>query len=127
MQTGPIAVIVGPSHRTASDLIKTCRNILKRKLGVWIDSRETELPLPNGVTIRSFPSFHLDSLRSYMSVSIILVDELAYFPEREQQELPNVINAYREKSNAKILLVTTSASPNDLARTDKRGREQFVP
>ncbi|HET7345618.1 MAG TPA: hypothetical protein VFJ05_07080 [Nitrososphaeraceae archaeon] len=110
-----MAIVVGPSHRTASDLIKVCRSILQRRLGTTIDSRETELPLPNDVTIRSFPSFHLNSLRSYMNVSIILIDELAYLPSKEQSELMNVINSYREKSNAKIIFVTTPASPDDLA------------
>jgi hypothetical protein len=110
-----MAVIVGPSHRTASDLIKVCRNILQRRLGIVVDSRETELLLPNGVTLRSFPSFHLNSLRSYMNVSMILIDELAYLPSKEQGELLNVINSYREKSNAKIIFVTTPASPDDLA------------
>jgi hypothetical protein len=110
-----MAIVVGPSHRTASDLIGVARNILQRKLGVTVDSRETELVLPNGVTLRSFPSFHLNSLRSYMNVSIILIDELAYLPVKEQQELLSVINSYREKSNAKIIFVTTPANPDDLA------------
>jgi hypothetical protein len=50
-----------------------------------------------------------------MNVSIILIDELAYLPTKEQHELMNVINSYREKSNAKIIFVTTPASPDDLA------------
>jgi hypothetical protein len=110
-----MAIVVGPSHRTASDLIKVFRSILRRRLNIEIDSRETELILPNNVTLRSFPSFHLDSLRSYMNVSIILIDELAYLPPKEQRELMNVITAYREKSNAKLIFVTTPASPDDLA------------
>jgi hypothetical protein len=109
-----VAVITGTKWNVAIDLIGKLREILRNKLGIWFDTSKSEIVLPNNVWIKSYPSNHLDAFRGQTDISIIFIDEGDFFGKKERAELMDVITSYREKSDAKIIMVSTPNQPGGI-------------
>lgn len=77
------------------------------------DTKLTVLEL-NGARIEALPSDHLDTARGLPIVSIIYVDEAAFFSPKEQQNLRDVTERYITKSNPWIVLTSTPNRPDDI-------------
>jgi hypothetical protein len=122
-----IAIIVGPREETAKDLVTRIRRLFRTKLGIWFDTKIKEIILPlNYIQVITYPSNHVDALRSYANVTILCIDEAEFFVKKEQSELEAVIHSYREKSNAKIIMVSTPHMPGGLfERIDKDQNSSF--
>jgi hypothetical protein len=53
-------------------------------------------------------------MRGYTDVKFILIDEGAFFPIGQQEEVRAVCEGYRAKTNPHIVLVSTPYKPGDL-------------
>lgn len=56
-------------------------------------------------------------MRGYTNVKFILIDEAAYFPPGQQDEVRAVCEAYRPKSYSYIVVVSTPNKPGDFFET----------
>jgi hypothetical protein len=110
-------IITGPNIRLAEELVDRLHNLfVDGKLG--IDCKQTgSILYLNGVTIQAFPSHHTSAARGYTNVKVFFVDEAAFFIKSEQEEVSAVVQAYRVKDDARIVLVSTPYKVNDLFYT----------
>lgn len=109
-----IHIITGTKEEFAAKLIHRLANIFKRNYpDVKLELKYTQLIL-NKTTIQAYPTKQLKDLRGHIDVSFMFVDEGDFFDPKEQEELPFVIKAYEEKSNAKIIMVSTPNRPDGL-------------
>jgi len=114
-------IITGVTEKKAAQLIKRIETILKFNYrDVQFESKYTELTL-NRTIIQAFPTKALKDLRGDINVSYIFVDEADFFDRSEQEELPYVIKSYEEKSNAKVLMVSTPNRPDGLFANIEKG------
>jgi hypothetical protein len=84
-----MCIITGPNQELAIKLIKRMKTLLKEKIGITFDSKETVLEL-NGCIIEAFPSNHLDAFRSLTNPKFILLDEADFFRKSEQEDVRHV-------------------------------------
>jgi len=114
-------IITGVTEKKAAMLIQRMENILKFNYpDIKFESKYTELKL-NQTIIQAFPTKALKDLRGDVNVSYIFIDEADFFDPAEQQELPYVIKSYEEKSNAKIIMVSTPNRPDGLFANIEKG------
>lgn len=114
-------IITGQTEKKAARLIIRLESILQRNYGsIRFNSKYTELTL-NKTLIQAFPTKALKDLRGDVDVSYMFIDESDFFDMSEQQELPFVIKAYEEKSNAKIIMVSTPNRPDGLFHAIEEG------
>ena len=78
-----------------------------------LDVKYNELVL-NKTRFKSFPTMNLKDMRVYTDVAFIFVDEADYYKLAQQEEIGAVIRSYEEKSNAKIVMVSTPYRPDGL-------------
>ena len=123
-----IHIIAGTREDFANKLIVRLENIFQHKYpDVRFQSKYTELWL-NKTLVQIYPSKQLKDLRGHIDVSFMFIDEADYFDRAEQEELPFVIKSYEEKSNAKVLMVSTPNRPDGLfyeIETDKKFKGFF--
>jgi hypothetical protein len=116
-----MVIVVGPNLTLAVEQIDRIRSMFLEKLGVTFDSSRTKVVLPpNNVTIQAYPSNHVDSFRGLPKVSIVLIDEGDFFRIGEQKAVRDAAERYLGKSNTKIFVVSTPASPGGLMETIQR-------
>lgn len=68
----------------------------------------------NKTRFKAFPTRNLKDMRGYTDVAFIFVDEADYFDNSQQEEIGAVLRSYEEKSNAKIVMVSTPYRPDGL-------------
>ena len=78
----------------------------------------------NKTRFRTFPSRNLKDMRGYTDVAFIFIDEADYFDVSQQEEIGAVIRSYEEKSDCKIIMVSTANRPDGLFHAIENG-EQF--
>ena len=106
-------IVTGPRINLAEDLIDRLHGLFMNKLG--IDCKQVgPIIYVNNTTIQAFPSHTSYSMRGYTNVKFILIDEAAFFPPGQQDEVRAVCEAYRPKSNPYIVMVSTPYKPGDL-------------
>lgn len=116
-----MVIVVGPNKDLAIQAIDRIRDMFIDRLGVTFDSSKTQVTLPiNNVTIRAYPSNHVDAFRGIPKVSIILVDEGDFFRIGEQQAVRDAAERYLGKSRSKIFVVSTPYNPGGLMETIQR-------
>jgi hypothetical protein len=108
-----MCILVGPNFQLALGIMDRIRQLLGRKLGLTFDSAQDKIVL-NNVTIRSFPSHHVDSLRSLTNVSFLLLSEAAFFPLQDTENILSSVLRFRAKSDPWIVLESTVNRPGDL-------------
>lgn len=80
---------------------------------IKLESKYTELWLKR-TWIKVFPTTAVKDLRGYFEASYIFIDESDFFPESVQDELVAAITPYQEKSNCKIIMISTPNAPDGL-------------
>ena len=107
-------IVTGPRINLAEDLIDRLHGLfMNSKLG--IDCKQVgPIIYVSNITIQAFPSHTISSSRGYTDVKFILIDEAAYFPPGQQDEVRAVCEACRPKSNPYIVMVPTPYKPGDL-------------
>ena len=109
-------VVTGPRINLAEELIDRIHGLfLNSKSGGEINCKQVgPIIYVNGVTIQAFPSHTISSSRGYTDVKFILVDEAAFFPPGQQEEVRAVCEGYRVKTSRWIVVVSTPYKPGDL-------------
>jgi hypothetical protein len=110
-----VIVFTGPRIALANSIILRMKDLLKPH-GILFTDKETVLNL-NGVRIEAFPSHHADSARGLPSVSIIFADELAFFPDKEKDNVMDIMLRNVPKSNPWLIAVSTPNKPGDVMDT----------
>jgi hypothetical protein len=106
-------IVTGPRINLAENLIDRLHDLFISKLG--IDCKQVgPIIYVNGTEIQAFPSHTISSSRGYTNVKFIFIDEAAFFPPGQQDEVRAVCEAYRPKSNPYIVMVSTPYKPGDL-------------
>ena len=109
-----IFIITGTKVNFANELkVKIERLFVDNYPNLELNSKFTELVL-NKTRFIIFPTKSLKSMRGYTDVAYIFIDEADYFEPKEQEEIGAVIKAYQEKSNCKIIMVSTPHRPDGL-------------
>jgi hypothetical protein len=110
-----ICIVTGPRQSTANEHITRIERLFD-KFGIYFDSKlgHTEI---NDVTISSFPSHHVASMRGYDKVPLIFLDEADFFPIGQQYECRAVAEGYIPKTNPRIVMVSTPDRPDGLFAT----------
>lgn len=70
--------------------------------------------LLNGCTIEAYPSHHVSTARGLVNIRFILIDEAAFFPIGQQEEIRTVAERYIAKSSPAIIWVSTPAGPDNV-------------
>jgi hypothetical protein len=104
-------IFTGPRLELAVSLIQRMKSFFK-PLGVTFDSKETVIEL-NSVRIEAFPSYHAATARGLPNVSFIFVDEFSFVPDREANEIMDIMLRYVPKSNPYLVAVSTPNRPGD--------------
>lgn len=122
LQGKNIHIITGQTEKKAAALIKRIESILKKNYpDVKFESKHTILII-NGCTIQAFPTKALKDLRGDVDVKYMFIDEADFFELAEQNELPYVIKSYEEKSDCKIIMVSTPNRPDGLFANIEKGK-----
>jgi hypothetical protein len=116
LQNTDMIIITGPRIELAIDLIIRIKKLFYDKLKVTFDSKETTVVI-NNVRIHAIPSHNVSAGRGIPSVSFIFVDECAFIPDGQKQEVLDTIERYAGKSNAYIVLLSTPNKPGDILDT----------
>lgn len=107
-----ICIVTGPRIDLAISLVRRLKALFVND--VTFDDKETICTLM-GVRIEAFPSHTLDSMRGLDRVSLILLDEAAYFPRNQQEEARTVSERYIAKSpEVKIIQISTAGNPEGM-------------
>lgn len=78
-----------------------------------IELKYNELIL-NKTRFKAFPTRNLKDMRGYTDVAYIFVDEADFFEKTQQDEIGAVIRSYEEKSDCKVIMVSTPYKPEGL-------------
>lgn len=114
LQNKSIFIVSGTREEFANLLKERLADLFQRNYpDLRLESKYTELTL-NKTWIKVFPTQQVKDLRGHVDVAYIFIDEADFFEKIEQEELEAVITAYEEKSNAKIIMVSTPWLPDGL-------------
>jgi hypothetical protein len=111
LQGSQMIIFTGPRLELAVSLIDRLKGLF-RPHGITFQDKETVCNL-NGVRIEAFPSHHADSARGLPNVSLILADECSFFPDREKDNVMDIILRYVPASNPYLIAVSTPQKPGD--------------
>jgi hypothetical protein len=112
-------IVTGPGINLAEDLIDRLHGLFMNKLG--IDCKQVgPIIYIKDTIVQAFPSHTISSSRGYTDVKFILVDEAAFFPPGQQDEVRAVAEGYRIKSDPHIVIVSTPNKPGDFFETIDR-------
>ena len=106
-----IIIITGPRLELSISIIERIKKLF---LDLTVFDTKSTTVILNGVTIKAYPSNHLDDARGIPNVSMIYCDESAFFQPQEQANLRDVIERYIIKSNPWIILTSTPNKPGDI-------------
>jgi hypothetical protein len=95
----------------AVTLISRLKDLFKNH-GITFSDKETVCNL-NGVRIEAFPSHHADSARGLSNISAILVDEFSFIPDRETDNIMDIMLRNVPKSNPYLIALSTPRQQGD--------------
>jgi hypothetical protein len=117
-------IVTGPRINLAENLIDRLHGLFMNKLG--IDCKQVgPIIYVNNTIIQAFPSHTSYSMRGYTNVKFIFIDEAAYFPPGQQDEVRAVCEAYRPKSNPFVVIVSTPYKPGDFFESIDRDQNSI--
>ena len=110
MQGKNIAVITGIRENLSIELVNRFRNLLPNFK--W-ESKEGTAEI-NGCRIIGYPSKRVKDLRGLTDTKLVICDEFAWFDATDQQQVLPVLEVFRTKADAQIVLLSTPASIGDV-------------
>jgi hypothetical protein len=119
-----VFIISGTREEFANKIKERIENLFRPKYVTIIHkSKYTETNI-NQTWFKVFPTKKLKDARGYTDVAYLFVDEADFFDEAEQEELPYVVKSYEEKSNCKIIMVSTPNKPLGMFEQIERQSEE---
>jgi hypothetical protein len=106
-----IILFTGPRLELAISLIRRLKEMFAPHSITFTD-KETVCVL-NGVRIEAYPSHHAATARGLPNVSLIFVDEASFIPNKEMNEVYDIIMRNVTKSNPYVIVVSTPNKPGD--------------
>ncbi len=80
---------------------------------IKLESKYNELWI-NKTRFKAFPTRNVKDMRGYTDVAFIYVDEADFYDVSQQEEIGAVMRSYEEKSDCKIIMVSTANRPDGL-------------
>jgi hypothetical protein len=111
LQGSQIVIFTGPRLELAVTLVSRLKDLF-RNHGITFTDKETVCNL-NGVRIEAFPSHHADSARGLSNISAILVDEFSFIPNRETDNIMDIMLRNVPKSNPYLIAISTPRQQGD--------------
>src|ERR1044072_540981 len=109
-----IFITTGTEKGFANELKDKIEQLFDRNYPrVKLESHYDELYV-NKTRFKTFPTRNLKDMRGYTDVAYIFIDEADYFDPSQQEEIGAVIRSYEEKSDCKIIMVSTPHRPDGL-------------
>jgi hypothetical protein len=105
-----IAIITGIREDLSLELLRRFRNLMPNLK--W-NTRENIAEI-NGCRVIGYPSKRVKDLRGLTDTSLVIADEFAFFDPADQQQVLPVLEAFRAKSDAQIVLLSSPAGLNDV-------------
>jgi hypothetical protein len=119
-----IFILSGTREEFANKIKERIENLFLPRYKVVIhNSKYTETTI-NAPWLKVFPTKRLKDARGYTDLAYLFVDEADFFEEKEQEELPYVVKSYEEKSNCKIIMVSTPNKPLGMFEQIERQTEE---
>lgn len=130
---GQIAIVVGTGGNEAEKMIERCKELISYKDERGVPLRDdngnllTKFPINedyntkkefsiNSVEFRAYPANNVDSIRSKENMRLIIVDEIGFFTQVEQQVVRDAFEHYIGGSEVIIALITTAGkAPSGVA------------
>jgi hypothetical protein len=111
LRDSQMIIFTGPRLELAVSLLNRAKNMLKSN-SILFSDKETLLMI-NSVDILAVPSHHADSARSYPNISALVVDEAAFIPDREIDNVMDICIRNIPKSNPYLIALSTPQKPGD--------------
>jgi len=108
-----MVIMTGIRMNNAKEIMERMRNLLYRKLKIFIDTNSTWLII-NGCKIQSYPARSPQSLHGLPNPSFIFLDEFDFFPPSLWINIMNAVERYFGKSNPFVVLTSTAFMPGGL-------------
>ena len=105
-----ICIITGARHLLAMALLKRLKNMFD---GHDFQGTMSSMEL-DGVTVATFPTNNLQSMRGIDKVSYTFIDEFDFFFKKDAKEALTLAERYIAKSNTKIALISTPNNPTGI-------------
>jgi hypothetical protein len=107
-----IVIFTGPRLELAVSLVGRIKGLMMKNHDITFSDKETVLNI-NGVHVEAFPSHHADSARGLPNVSAVLVDESAFIPDREIDNVMDICIRNIPKSDPYLICISTPNKPGD--------------
>jgi hypothetical protein len=104
------AVITGIRENLSIELVNRFRNLLPNLQ--W-NSKEGTAEI-NGCRLIGYPSKRVKDLRGLTDTKLVIADEFCWFDPADQQQVLPVLEVFRAKSDAQIVLLSSPAGLNDV-------------
>lgn len=111
LQGSQMVIFTGPRLELAVTLVSRLKDLF-RGHDITFTDKETVCNL-NGVRIEAFPSHHADSARGLSNISAILVDEFSFIPDRETDNIMDIMLRNVPKSNPYLMAISTPRQQGD--------------
>jgi hypothetical protein len=105
-----VCVVTGIRENLSIELINRFRNLLPNF--DW-QGREGTAEI-NGCRIIGYPSKRIKDLRGLTDTKLVICDEFAFFDPADQLQVLPVLEAFRQKSDSQIVLLSTPGPMNDV-------------
>jgi hypothetical protein len=112
MQGKNIAIITGIRENLSLELLNRFRNLLPDY--DWKTGPSSNIAEINLCRLLAFPSKRVKDLRGLTDTKLVIADEFAFFDPTDQQQILPVLEAFRAKSDAQIVLLSTPGPINDV-------------
>lgn len=109
-----IPILTGKNIVIAKDIIAGIKDIFKQKQGIVFhsDNKNIQLPYPNNVLIRAFPSNQdVEAARGLKKVYYSLTDEIDFYSKSSTRLVLDIMTRYIGKSGSRVCAVSTPNKP----------------
>lgn len=112
MQGKNVAVITGIRENLSLELLNRFRNLLPNF--DWETGPSSNVAEINGCRVIGYPSKRTKDLRGLTDCKLAIADEFAFFDPVDQQQILPVLEAFRQKSDCQVILLSTPGPLNDV-------------
>ena len=116
-----ICIITGARHLLAMALLKRLKNMFD---GHDFQGTMSSMEL-NGVTVATFPTNNLQSMRGIDRVSYTFIDEFDFFFKSHAKEALTLAERYIAKSNTRIALISTPNTPTGIMASMEKDKNHL--